>query len=53
MSITLIMEMVSQVFVYVQTNPIVQFFVYQLYLSKAVKKKKEFVVNFYLEQWLF
>lgn len=34
-SITLIMVMVSQVFVYVQTNQIVQL-IYQLYLNKAV-----------------
>ena len=44
MSITLIVVMTSQVFVYVQTYQIacskyMQVFVYQLYLNKAVKNK--------------
>ena len=42
MFIALIVQMVSQVFAYVQTHQIVHikyvhFFVYQLYLNKAVK----------------
>lgn len=44
-SITLIVVMVSQVFMYVETHRVihikrVQLFVYQLHLNKAVSKRK-------------
>ena len=46
MSITLVAVMISWVFAYIQTHQVVhityvQFLVYQLYLNKAVIKKKK------------
>ena len=52
MFITLIMMMVSQVYVYVQTHQVVYikyvpYFAYQLYCSVLVKKKKKRTRKYY------